>query len=114
MNRKKIFITSFITLLFSLTYGQISGDITKDNRKPTTNQAFVIEGHVTGKIVFEISVDNEGKVTSAKVIESESTIKSSPAKIKARNHVMTFQFEPGTWFPKYHQGRVAITMVRPK
>lgn len=104
----------FITLFAGLSYGQLSGDIVKDNRKLTVDQGYIINGHVNGKIVFDISVNAEGKVTSAKAVDSESTIRSTPAKIKARNYVSSFTFAPGTWYPKYHQGRVVITMVKQK
>ena len=111
---KKIINLLFITLLSLPILGQVSGDVVKDNRKLITDQSFIIEGHVTGRLVFAISVDSEGIVSAARVIEKESTIKSSPAKINARNYVTTFKFEPGTWFPKYHQGKITITMVKPK
>src|SRR5690554_795354 len=111
--RKIIIIMSF-ALLSIYGYGQVSGDVVRDNRKLITEQSFIIEGHVTGKIVFNIAVDSEGKITSAIAVDKESTIKSSPAKIKARNYVTTFQFEPNTWFPKHHQGKITITMVKPK
>src|SRR5690554_5861470 len=110
----KINTLLFITLFTGIAYGQLSGDIVKDNRKLTIDQGYIINGHVNGKIVFDISVNAEGKVTSVKAIDSESTIRSTPAKIKAQNYVSSFTFTPGTWYPKYHQGRVVITMVKQK
>src|SRR5690554_6422938 len=107
------------TLLFTsffafASYGQLSGDIVKDNRKMISDQSYIIDGHINGKLVFNISVDIEGKVTSVKVLDSESTIKSTPAKLKAQRYVSEFIFSPGTWYPKHHQGKVVITMVIPK
>lgn len=104
----------FIILFTTAAYSQISGDIIKDKRKLTTDYHYVIEGHLNGIITIEIAVDELGDISSSKVLESESTIKSTPAKIKAVNHVLQFKFEPGTWFPKHHQGKVVITMVKPK
>ncbi|RYM32539.1 hypothetical protein ERX46_14805 [Brumimicrobium glaciale] len=104
-----LFLMLFLT---STAYSQLSGDIIKDNRKLTTDLPYVIEGHITGKITIQISVDALGEISSSKVLDGESTIKSTPAKIKALNHVSQFKFEPGTWFPKFHQGIVVITMVR--
>lgn len=101
-------------IISTATWSQISGDVKKDNRQLVSGHSFVMEGAHMGKIVFDISVNAKGEVTSAKLVESESSVKSTPAKIKAKNYVLKFEFQPGTWFPKYHQGRVAITMVKPK
>ena len=109
---RKLSTLLFITLFAAASYGQLSGDIVKDNRKMTSEQGYIINGHVNGKIVFDIAVDAEGKVTGVKILDSESTVKSTPAKIEARNYVSSFTFAPGTWFPKHHQGRVVITMVK--
>lgn len=110
---KKINIILFFALLFTTTsYSQISGDIIKDNRKLTTDLPFTIEGHISGKVTVIISVNDLGEITSRKVLDSETTIKSTPAKIKVLNHISQFKFEPGTWFPKYHQGKIVITMVK--
>jgi hypothetical protein len=111
----KNILAVFITLLISVSsWSQISGDVKKDNRELISEHSFVMEGTHTGRIVFDISVNAKGEVTSAAIVANESNIKSTPAKIKAKNYVTKFKFQPGTWFPKYHQGRVVITMVRPK
>ena len=101
----------FISLM---SFSQLSGDIKKDQRKLITETAFILEGNHNGKVVFDISVDITGKITAIKVVDDETTVKSTPAKIKAQNHVKTFVFEPGTAYPKFHQGRVVITLVKPK
>jgi hypothetical protein len=111
----KNILAVFVGVIISVSgWSQISGDVKKDNRQMVSDHSFVMEGSHMGKIVFDISVNAEGEVTSAKIVESESNVKSTPAKIKAKNYVLQFEFQPGTWFPKYHQGRVVITMVKPK
>lgn len=111
----KNILAVFVGVIISVSsWSQISGDVKKDNRQLVSEHSFVMEGAHTGKIVFDISVNSKGEVTSAKIVESESSVKSTPAKIKAKNYVLKFEFQPGTWFPKYHQGRVLITMVKPK
>jgi hypothetical protein len=111
----KNFLAVFVGILISISsWSQVSGDVKKDNRQLVSDHSFVMEGTHTGRVVFDISVNAKGEVTSAKIVESESTLKSTPAKIKAKNYVLKFEFQPGTWFPKYHQGRIVITMVKPK
>lgn len=102
----------FILFCSSAAFSQISGDVVKDNRKVKTDLGYEIKGHLDGKITIEISVDALGNVSSSKVLESETTIKSTPAKLKAINHVGQFKFEPGTWFPKFHKATVVIRMVK--
>ncbi|PHR46050.1 MAG: hypothetical protein COA32_12455 [Fluviicola sp.] len=111
---KSILAVLIGVIISTSSWSQVSGDLKKDNRQLVSDHSFVMEGTHMGKVVFDISVNAKGEVTSAKLVESESTLKSTPAKIKAKNYVLKFEFQPGTWFPKYHQGRVAITMVKPK
>ena len=105
----------FIALFFSITaYCQLSGEIAKDERKLTTNNGYVLQGQENGSIVFSIAVNDKGDITSAKVLGNETTIKNVQEQIDARHYVMTsFKFEPGTWFPKFHQGIISITIVKP-
>lgn len=111
----KLNILLFFILFFATTgFSQINGDIIKDNRKLMTDYSYVIEGHLNGRITIAIAVNAEGEISSTKVLDDKTTVKSTPAKIKAVNHVKQFEFEPGTWFPKFHQGEVVITMVKPK
>lgn len=104
-----------LLLLMSLpiyAFSQLGGDLKKDGREKVSDHSYVLEDTHNGTIIFEISVNAKGEVTSAKVKDEGTTIRSTPAKIKARNYVAQFKFAPGTWYPKYHQGTVQITMVR--
>jgi hypothetical protein len=107
-------ILTFICFSSFLTFSQISGDIVNDNRKLITDYSYVLEGHLDGKIAFDISVNAKGEISATKIMEDRSTITSTPAKIEARNYVMKFKFQPGTWFPKFHHGIVVLTMVKSK
>lgn len=112
---KKLNIILFFAFFSTSTaFTQISGDVIKDNRKLLTDLPYEIEGHISGKITIEFSIDASGDISASKVLENESTIKSTPAKIKVLNHFSKFKFEEGTWFPKYHQGKIVITMVKSK
>ncbi|RFC55389.1 hypothetical protein [Brumimicrobium aurantiacum] len=110
---KKINIITLFLLLFTApAFAQISGDVVNDNRKLTKELSYKITGHVEGLITIDISVDALGNITSKKVDENNTTVRSTPAKLKAVNHVSKFKFEPGTWFPKYHQATIVIHMVK--
>ena len=109
MNKILIVLICLITLP---CFAQVEGDIKNDNRKLLSEQLFALQGTHEGVIVFKISVNAEGKITSADVVNEKTTIRSTPAKIKARNYVMGFEFEKGTWYPKYHQGEIRLKMVK--
>jgi hypothetical protein len=110
---KTIFLV-VVLFISSVIFGQVQGDIVKDGRKLITETTFVLEGKVDVRIVYDIAVDSKGNVTSASRVLEESTIKSTPVDIKVRKYVKDFKFEPGTHYPEFHQGRVIITMVKPK
>jgi hypothetical protein len=109
-------IVLFIITLFicSTSIGQVRGEIAKDGRELLTETNFIIEGKVNGRLVYDIAVDIKGNITSIDRVLKKSTIKSTPIDIKVRKHVKEFKFVPGTHYPKFHQGRIIITLVKPK
>lgn len=109
---KLILILTFVVPFIGMS--QIGGDVKKDGRALTTDKPFVIEDSHEGTIVFIISVNAEGEITSTKIDSEKTTIRSTPAKIKARNYIADFKFAPGTWYPKYHQGTIRLTMIKSK
>jgi hypothetical protein len=88
----------------------IGGKVVEDGRKITGQPKFIVEGMKDGWAKYELSVDINGKVTSATMVESN--LKSTPATTLIRNHVKKFTFEKGTYYPKHHHVIVKITMVR--
>ncbi len=103
----KIILFFAFLLSFSLkSFSQlIEGELVTDKRKIVSDITPIISpSNYDGKILFTISVDSYGNVTSAKIIEERTTINSTPAKIKATNLIYNVKFEPGTYFPKYHTG----------
>ena len=93
-------------------FAQLSGDIVRDGRQLVKSDSYMMQGSHTGKLVFDIAVNAEGEITAVKFVPSKSTITSTPARIKAQNYFADWKFEKGTAFPKFHQGTIAITMVR--
>ena len=102
----------FCLLLTSSAYGQVlSGDLKDEGRKLLTPTNFIIDGRVNGYAKYELAVDREGNVTSARLIETD--IKSTPSKVDLRNHIVTLKFEKGTYYPQFHHAVVKFTVVKP-
>jgi len=100
-----ILISSFTSI------AQLSGDLATQ-RKTVTDIAYTITGHKTGKFVFEIAVNMEGKVTSCVLLTDQSTMVSTPLMMKAKNQIiMGLTFERGYHFPEFHRGFVTITVL---
>ena len=101
-----------ITAVPFFTFTQVGGDIRHDGRELVGHPSFELDADHDGVIVFRIAVNAEGIITSAKPIADSTTIRSTPAKINARNYLSNFSFEPGTWYPKYHQGTIRLRLVK--
>lgn len=109
------FIFSLVFLCFGLSaHSQLlSGDIIKDKRKMTSKQDFtIISPNYEGYVVYEISVDETGKVTGERFIPEQSTVKSTPANVEAKNYLKDLTFEPGTYYPKPHLAMVKVKFVK--
>ena len=111
----KFLLTAFICLCFNSLFSQlISGAIVDDNRKMTSPANFTINSIYDGYVVYEIAVNNIGQVTSERMISEQSTVKSTPANIEAKNLLKSLTFEPGDSFPKYHHALVKVKFVKQK
>ena len=109
------YLVIFSFCLFSaFSFSQISGEIVSDGRKIETGIPYSITGNgtQTGKFVFKIAVNMDGKVTSCVLQKEESTIVSTPLMMKAKNSILTgLTFERGYQFPEFHYGFVTIEVV---
>lgn len=95
----------------------LSGPLMDEGRKMITTTNFILDDAREGVIIFNVSVDRNGKVSSAKVDPGETTVVSTPARIAATNFVKTFQFQAGTYYPEFHQVKIKVTLkasVAPK
>ena len=88
----------------------VSGDLLDEGREIKNTLSYVLEGKNNGWAKYELSVDRTGKVTGAKLIETN--LKSTPSKMQIRNHVMKAKFEAGTHYPKFHHVVVKVTLVK--
>jgi hypothetical protein len=111
---RRVIGVMFVSLLALNSFGQLKGDVVRDNRALLTNTEFVIEGSENARLVFNIAVLATGEVSAIKFVPSESTTKRTTSQFDARKYLETFKFEPGTHYPKFHQVTVTITMVKPK
>ena len=89
----------------------LSGSLVDEGRKLLTTTDFTFKDLNTGTVTFELSINRQGKVTSAKVIDSETNISSTPSRVKVRNYLMGWNFQEGTYFPEFHHVKVKITVI---
>ena len=105
---KLVFLLLFVS---SFSFGQIiSGPIKNEGRKMITQTDYTLAGMAEGFAKYELSVDREGNVTGVRLLETD--LKSTPAKHKLRNHLMTLKFQKGTYYPKFHHAVVRFTMIK--
>lgn len=109
----KILIASIFLLIGLTGFSQISGDIRDADRALLTETNYTLESTHNGTVTIDISIDIEGNITSARIVSDKTTVKSTPAKMKALNYVKKFEFQKGTAYPKYHQGRVVLHLIKP-
>lgn len=108
----KLLLTGSFVLFSIFSFTQVSGEIINDGRKIVTPIAYTISGHQSGKFVFKIAVNMDGKVTSCVLQKDESTIVSTPLMMKAKNNILTgLTFEKDYAFPEFHYGYVTIEVI---
>ena len=108
---KLLFAALLLCSVSNLNAQLLSGNLVDDGRKIVTKTDFKIVSRYQGYVVYDVAVDNEGKVTSSRFISNESTIQSTPANMEAREFLKTLQFAPGTYYPKHHHVMVKVTYV---
>lgn len=103
-------LTFCIFLLSATCHAQMMrGTLMDEGRTILGTPEYTIEGISEGYAEYQLAVNREGDVTSARLIKSN--LKSTPAKYEIRNHVVKFKFEKGTYYPKFHHVDVKITMT---
>lgn len=110
------FVLSFFLLCFaSVSHAQLlSGELLDEKRKMTSQQDFTIVSNYEGYVVYEVAVDQKGHVVSERFIPEQSTVKSTPANILAKNYLKDLTFEPGDYYPKHHHVLVKVKFTKEK
>lgn len=109
----KIISSLLILLSFSAHSQLMSGNLIDEGRKLITPQNFQLDGNATGEIYFELAVNREGIVTSERLMKEKTSVVSTPTRIRAKELVSQFKFEPGTYYPEFHHVVVKIKVVNP-
>lgn len=110
-------LSIIITLLLSgwFSHAQlVGGELVAEGRKLSVPSDFTMFESTEGAIFYRLSVDREGKVTSAQLLADKSSKISTPLQVRARTYVLNLKFEPGTYYPKFHGCEVKINLVKKK
>ena len=79
----KYFLTLLLLGAFT-SFGQmLSGDLKDSGRKKISNTPYILESHTTGFVAYEVTVNNEGNVTAARLVANKTTVRSTPARMRA-------------------------------
>lgn len=108
---KKLILLILAFSSYSQADSQIlTGTLVDSGRKLlTTQETFAIEGTVDGTVVVELAVNREGIVTGTKIIGEQSTVKSTPSRMKAENAAKKLKFTAGTRYAPFEHVRVKYT-----
>ena len=96
-----------------LSAQMLDGSLLDEGRKLVTKTDFVIYDANEGVLFYTLAVDRKGKVTSATLLGEGTTVTFTPTRMKARNYLVTLQFEEGTHYPQFHHVRVKVTVKAP-
>lgn len=110
-----LFVIVLLTGFGFKSQAQVYGELHSSKRRIVQNIPYTITGQTPGVIVYDVVVDEKGKVSSCSVDLERTTVRSTPMKVKGRNLITgQLQFVAGTEYPKFHRGQVKITVVKPE
>lgn len=108
----KVVVFSVVMFCSNFVFSQIiSGEIYNVGRRLISETNFTLKGSKIGEVVFDVSVDIYGKITSAVVVKSLTNVTSTPMLMDAKNLVNSYKFEPGNGYPKFHHGLIKISFI---
>lgn len=108
---KTTFLILFI-LISHQAFSQVFGQIFLDKREIQNTFDFTVPYSKEGKLVFDIRVNVDGKVTSCVFVKEKSTITAMGPMIEAKNKILQqLLFKKGVGYPEFHEGYVQIKTV---
>lgn len=109
---KHIFLFSSL-FISCFSFSQILGGTAIDEgRKLLSPTNFTIESQYEGKIVYEIAIDRDGKVTSDRKIGEKSTLTATPPHIEAKKYLRSLMFTAGTNFPPHQHVTIQVNFKK--
>lgn len=110
---KVLFFVFSVCFFSTVSHAQLmGGELVKEGRKLAVPSEFTMYESTEGAIVYRLSVDRTGKVTSAQIIPEQSSKISTPLQVRARTYVLGLKFESGTHYPQFHECEVKINLVK--
>lgn len=110
---KKLIAFAAILLMYNHSTAQlVGGELVQEGRKLAVVSDFTMYESTEGAIFYRLSVDREGKVTSAQLLTDKSSKISTPLQVRARTYVLNLKFEAGTHYPKFHDCEVRINLKK--
>lgn len=92
----------------------VGGDLVQSGRQLAADFNFIVEESMEGALFYRLAVDHSGKVTSVQLLTEKSAKISTPMQVRMRTYVLGLKFEPGTFYPKFHDCEVKINLVKKK
>lgn len=109
---KTLLFISFGLIAFNSFSQVLSGNVVNEGRSLTTKPVFKIKSTTEGVIVYDVTVNREGVITSTLFKAEQSTIKSTPLKVEANNYLRSLKFEANTRYPQFQHALIKITFVK--
>lgn len=107
--------TVLLFLISFASFSQVYGDLFTDKRGISGNIEYTVNHSKPGKIIFDIVVDMDGKITSCELNKEKSTIVFTAAVVQAKNKIVqNLKFERGYHWPEFHRGYVQINTEQGK
>ena len=111
---KKLLLLTLAFFSYSQADSQVLTGTLIDSGRKLLNQdtKFSIPSTVDGTVVVELAVNREGIVTGTKIIGEQTTIKSTPSRMKAENAAKKLTFTAGTRYAPFEHVRVKYSYTK--
>jgi NAD(P)H-flavin reductase len=109
----KNLVLLIVLCVSNFAVAQVYGEIFMDKREIVKDIDYTVNYSKEGKLVFDIKVNTDGKVTSCFINEDKSTITAKGPMMKAKSKIMgQLVFGKGIGLPQFHSGYVQITTTQ--